>query len=730
VKILNQNISTKMLVTLMAVAYIFSVLVRLIWVVLNSGDPTMLWNDQLILTTNDGYYFATGVQNVLDGSHNVNPRMWTIWNQGTILFSALLVKLSPFSLETTLFYMPIFLSSIIAIPLVLIGNLYGKPYWGFCAALLGTIAHSYYNRTMAGYYDTDMFSIWLPIFALYFMLRSIEKSSWNMLFYSSIILVFYAFVYTSSKGVIFGLGLSYIAYKLWYHRRESFTYKALLLVIVSMIPFGDITSPYEYPYGFLVQLAILVVLYMIFRSYEFSRKSLIIASIIGFLVLLYFGNIFGIISAKILSYTTKDNTNLGLHFYGVIHTVQEASGIDFMTFANRISGSIYGLVFAVAGYGILVYRHRAFLIALPLLGIGSFALMGGLRFTVYATPIAALGASYLVFYISERIALKSQKIAFIVVSMVILLIPNIYHVLEYDMPTVLTHNEISDLEKLRAISNPKDVTVTWWDYGYPVWFYSGTSTLIDGGKHHHENFVVSQALLTSSPILASNLIISATDEYYKLVDIMKKSFTNKASAKEQQEAEMYKKLGTSDGIDMLLKNAQSTQLDSREFLASLESKDYKLQPKSRDIYLYLPYRMMELIPTIAQFSDIDLESGASTRDRTMYTAQVSKQDGGIVTLNNGIIVDTQSGAITISGQKIQAKTFVVASKDIGKNQVTEYDTNGEYAIVYMEQYKQFVIMDSDTFDSMYTQMFMLGNYDKSRFELVISSPYSKIYRLK
>jgi dolichyl-diphosphooligosaccharide--protein glycosyltransferase/undecaprenyl-diphosphooligosaccharide--protein glycosyltransferase len=181
---------------------------------------------------------------------------------------------------------------------------------------------------------------------------------------------------------------------------------------------------------------------------------------------------------------------------------------------------------------------------------------------------------------------------------------------------------------------------------------------------------------------------------------------------------------------MLLQNAQPTQLDSREFLASLESKDYKLPPKSRDIYLYLPYRMMELIPTIAQFSDIDLESGASVRDRDMYTSKPIKQDGEVVTLENGIKIDTANGTIELKGQKVQAKTIVMASKDTAKNQTQTYDQNGEYSVVYMEQYGDFVVMDSDTFDSVYVQMFMVGNYDKSRFELVISSPYSKIYKLK
>jgi len=728
VKSIRKDISTNKLVLLITIAYIFSVLVRMIWVVIHSGDPSVLWNGNHILTTNDGYYFATGVQNILDDSHDNNPRMWTIWNQGTILFSALLVKLSPFSLENTLFYMPIVLSSLIVIPLVLIGNLYGKPFWGFCAALLGAIAYSYYNRTMAGYYDTDMFSIWLPVFALYFMLRSIEKSSWDMLFYGSIILVFYAFVYTSSKGVIFGLGLSYMAYKLWYHRNENFTYKALSLVMVAMIPFDSLTSPYEYPYGFIAQLAVLIALYLLFKAREFSRNHLIIIAGVALVALLYFGNIFDIILAKILSYTLKDNTQAGLHFFGVINTVQEAGSIDFMTFANRISGSIYGLVFGVIGYAILVYRHRAFLIALPLLAIGSFALVGGLRFTVYATPIAALGASYFIFYISERIISKWQKIAFITVSMAVLLIPNIYHVFEYNMPTVFTSNEIADLEKLRAISKPNDVTVSWWDYGYPIWFYSGTSTLIDGGKHHHENFVVSQALLTPSPVLASNLIISATDEYYKFANVMKKSFTGDANANEMKQSQMYKKLGYSDGIDMLFKNAQPSQLDTTKLLSEMEQPSYRLPAKTRDIYLYLPYRMMELIPTIAKFSDVDLATGNNTKDRDIYVGKTIEQKENIVKLDNGITLDTESGKLKLGNNEVQAKTFVMALKD--KNEVVSYDSSGEYAVVYMEQYGEFVVMDSDTFDSVYVQMFMLGNYNKNRFELVINSPYSKIYRLK
>jgi len=79
------------------------------------------------------------------------------------------------------------------------------------------------------------------------------------------------------------------------------------------------------------------------------------------------------------------------------------------------------------------------------------------------------------------------------------------------------------------------------------------------------------------------------------------------------------------------------------------------------------------------------------------------------------------------------KNFIVTqnTKD-GKTKLQSqlYHADGEYAIVYMKSYGKFIVMDVKTFNSSYVQMFMLGKYDKNLFELVISSPYSKIYKLK
>ena len=84
-------------------------------------------------------------------------------------------------------------------------------------------------------------------------------------------------------------------------------------------------------------------------------------------------------------------------------------------------------------------------------------------------------------------------------------------------------------------------------------------------------------------------------------------------------------------------------------------------------------------------------------------------------------------------QQIPVKQFVLTSQTSkGETDVRAetFHENGTLMVIYMKSYGQFIVLDRETFDSMYVQMFILGKYDKDLFELVVSSPYSKIYKLK
>jgi dolichyl-diphosphooligosaccharide--protein glycosyltransferase/undecaprenyl-diphosphooligosaccharide--protein glycosyltransferase len=194
--------------------------------------------------------------------------------------------------------------------------------------------------------------------------------------------------------------------------------------------------------------------------------------------------------------------------------------------------------------------------------------------------------------------------------------------------------------------------------------------------------------------------------------------------------ETYVKSGYRTVADTLFE----THADPSEFLRRLRTEDdVELPEKTRDIYLYLPYRMLNIFPTVAVFGNLDLNSGKEERKIVFYPTQAISNKNGVLKFRNGLVFDANKGQL-FYGKNVQSvRQFVVTqNKKSGKIalQAQNYDPSGRYSIVYMKSYGRFVVMDNQTFHSMYIQMFMLGRYDKNLFELVVSSPYSRIYKLK
>jgi dolichyl-diphosphooligosaccharide--protein glycosyltransferase/undecaprenyl-diphosphooligosaccharide--protein glycosyltransferase len=698
-----EGITSTQMVGLMVVAYAFSFLMRMIWVWQFGDDPSSLWGGELMINTNDGYFFASGAQQELMGLHTPNPRVFGMWDYGVIFFTTLFVKITPFSLETVILYMPSVISSLVVIPIILISRLYNKTLWGFFSALLASITWSYYNRTMTGYYDTDMFSAMAPMFILFFLIKNTIDFDMRSALWASIAIVFYPFLYDQGQAIVFAMGMIYVAYMVWYHRDESITYKAIILVLISLIPLG-IDKPFDY----IVHLLLISILYFILNRREFKIRELMITSGVLFVIFLIYSNIFGLILYHILSYTNTGTASTGLHFFSVNQTVREAGQIPFGTFANRTSGSITGVILALIGYLLLVAKHRAFILALPLIGIGIFALWGGLRFTVYAVPIAGMSAIYLFWVVGDYLENAKYKLIFVAVMSGAMIYPNIIHILAYMTPTVMKAQEVEDLVKLDNIASPRDYTLTWWDYGYPIWYYSDTSTLIDGGKHNNDNFIISKIMLSQSPTFTANLSRLAV--------------------------ETYEESNHSIVTTTLFKKGDNEYIDPNLLLSQLEDEEYPLPAKTRDVYLYLSYRMLGIFPTIALFGNLDLTTGEEERDIVFYPTQaVSQSDSGELKFANGASFDIRTGMLTIGSQRTKVKNFIMTEyDDNGRLDIRPkvYDYLGDYSIIFMQNYKKFIIMDTQTLNSTFVQMFMLEKYDKNLFELVVSSPYSKIYKIK
>ncbi|CAA6811288.1 MAG: Oligosaccharyltransferase PglB (EC [uncultured Sulfurovum sp.] len=715
----NELLENKLglLLLLMLVAYAFSMGVRMYWPLHFEGEAAMMYANELMINTNDGYFFSTGARDVIDGVTALDRQRASAYDvsPGLVLLTAYATKFLPFSLDTVSLYLPGIIASLIVIPIILTGRLMGNTGLGFLAALLGSIAWSYYNRTMVGYYDTDMFSVFMQFMIFYSFLQIVYRKSIGAILFSSFMIFIYPYFYSQGMTLVYAMYVLLVIYLFLEHEgrvhtigAKGFKENALSLYATVML----VSIPLMIMLPIEVRMILFVLIFILLLKLDVEEKILFAMAAVFFVGFLIFSNIFMVIWGNITAYAVRGVDAGSLQFYQVVQTVREAGAIPFETMANRISGSQIGVILSLIGYMFLVMRHKAFLIALPLIGVGVFSMWGGLRFTVYAVPVAALSAIYLLYILGDLIHKKVENIknknlakyGFIILATVALIYPNIKHIEGYLVPTVLNKTEVNDLVKLDAIASNKDYTLTWWDYGYPIWYYSNTNTLIDGGKHTHDNYIVSKLMFSDSPQQVANLSKLAIETYvdsnYSLV------------------------------ADTLF---NSTDKSPNQFLHDLKKKDYALPKKTREVYLYLPYRMLRIFPTVSVFGNLNLKTGRAERTIHFYPTQPVKQEGSKVLLQNGIIFDFIKGEIELQGTKKKVQRFDTVA--FGQKDKILVDSklmhmDGEYAVVFLKSYNQMIVMDKKTYNSTYVQMFMLGKYDKNLFELVVSSPYSKIYKVK
>ena len=391
-------------------------------------------------------------------------------------------------------------------------------------------------------------------------------------------------------------------------------------------------------------------------------------------------------------------------------TVREAGHIPFTLFAERISGHVVTFVLACIGYIMAIIAYRPLLITLPLAGLGFLAMSSGLRFTIYAVPAMAIGIAYLIVYLSQFIQLKAVRYVSMLLLTTAILYPNYLHIKEYMMPTVMTTEEVEALTQLGKIASHEDYVVAWWDYGYPIRYYSDVKTWIDGGKHTGDTNYPASFVLTAQNSASAAHMMRAFTEYT-----------------EQGFAETNK---TKNDFEYMMEHEGAK--DPNDFVTALALPDYKTPKKTRDVYLYLPLRMMEIFPTVALFSNLDLTGKSQPQQPFFYSTRSVQDTGQTLELGQGLSIIKATSTLKIGTQSVPIKSFYQVGYDPQqKIQVNQQNFASEgLSVIYMASYKQFLVLDDYYFKSQYIQMFVFENYDKTLFEPVVMSPMTKIFKLK
>jgi len=706
----------KYIIIMMILAYSFSIFARMDWVNYASNIEAFKWNNEVMINTNDGYYYAQGAKDILNGTKlYISSPIETITSKMT----ALLVSILPFSIDTIILHMPSFLSSLLIVPLIMIGYITRLPYLGFIAAIIAPITWSYYNRTMAGYYDTDMLIVVWPTLVLFALMASVVTKQYRYLIILAIFMLLN--IYWHGGGASYNIALSGIMflYTIAFDRKNIFLYQILSIVLIC-------SSFLSIEYSLIICMLLIA-----FFKYEKFNNIKIMWGIFIFsaVIFMYFGGLQGLwdkFNTYVFRILVADDDALSFQFYNVIGTVREAGGIHFDLFARRISGSVDLFYLASIGLIALMIRYKVFLLSLPLLAIGFIAMQGGLRFTIFAVPVYALGISYLIllfikfvnFLLNEFVKNKNilskinKPISVIIASLSTAYIANINmeHIKSYKVPTVFSKSEVQILKNIDNISNTKDYTISWWDYGYPIRYYANTQTLIDGGNHDGSvNFPVSFAL--TNPLLASVNMLRNDVEYTE----------NKL-----------KNPRAGSNIANMVKDYGYTS--SQEFLRALNTKRFKPLKASRDIYLYLPFRMADIFPTVALFSEMDIGTG-QVFPRKMFYKHIgfNKLPDNILDLGRDVKFDIVKNIVILQGRKYPLHHLAVTEYDnAGKLHKKEkvINENSKINLIYMKNYNTILLMEDKLYNSTYVQLFMLENYDQNLIEPVILNPKVKVFRLK
>lgn len=697
-KLEEDNSSVKMLFVYLIIAYIFSVGIRYYWVSQFQNDPMSMWNGHLMINTNDGYAWAEGARDILNGGHTPNDQ--SAVSQPISQITAVLAKIVPVSFESLILWMPAVFGSLLIFPVLLTGRALGQTRMGFIAALLAGIAWSYYNRTMAGYYDTDLLVIVFPSLVVWGVVLSLISNRNRYLLMTAIFVIAYRWYYGGSYSLLLGIAAAVLFYAIIFDRKNLFNYKLVLFMFAA-----------AYLNTFWEKSITVVGLFILFHFGKEKTEKMILPLLGAVVLYMIFNGALAPIMQKLEQYVFRSAVadDINLKFFSVVQTVREAGAIPFEIFANRISGSMPTFLLALIGTIGLMIRYPVTIITLPMVGLGFMAYSSGLRFTVYAVPFMALGIAFLIVLLSRPISKFSVKIAFLVIATAGVLYPNVKHITEYMVPTVFNNAEVKVLDDLEKRATEEDYVVTWWDYGFPIRYYSKTKTLVDGGKHSgFQNFAPSLILNTNSQIIAAKL----------------------ARLEVEYEEMRYKDKRTGYNIARMMKDFGFK--DPNKFIESLK-KDINLPKKTRDIYLYLPNRMLNIFPTVSLFSNMNIVTGERYPRKYFARTMAVGDNPSAISFSDGSILDKRQATLQIGSSQVGVKSFHIVEYDKFGNlrkRTQKLRNDGSLNIIFMKSYNQFLILDDAMLNSTFIQLFVFENYDKDLFEPVTKSPYAKVYKLK
>jgi len=193
-----------------------------------------------------------------------------------------------------------------------------------------------------------------------------------------------------------------------------------------------------------------------------------------------------------------------------------------------------------------------------------------------------------------------------------LLVPHVIHARQQAraIEPVLFSPSVDLLEVMKSRGKSGDHMITWWDYGTAGWYHGNCNVMIHPGQQTDDIWVAARILSSTSQREAANLGRLAIESYTQRGPLaVRHIFKDQLSKEEDVD---------NDGLDDWSALPPIGNKGPQELLSKLSlplpgtgtnqppGPTYQPPKASRDIFLYLPTRLLPIYPVIRQFSQRDL----------------------------------------------------------------------------------------------------------------------------
>lgn len=718
-------------VVLVALAFF----VRAWWYLFGELEPAFFHEGYPSLTSVDGYHFAAGVGAATTDAWGEGARVAEPGRHALVLLGVGLVELGV-PREAVFTWLPPVLGALVVVPIFFLGWLAGGRWVALLAGLGAAFAPAHVGRTTIGYFDTDVFSVSVPLGVAALLVAAWRSPAGRppwALCGAALLLALYPFAYDQGGPLGLAMVVAFAAVA-WIGPRlgeVSVDWRAagLLLLVVSALPV---------PVPVAVLLVVLASGAFWMRSWSKARREARGADPVASRQgggarsrLLEGGAWLALVVVVAMSPATASLVQKAALYAGAgqtggeslsaesgepandtaavdtTSTVAEARTLPAAAMFAKAAGHVLPFVLGLVGLVLLCFAVPSVAIVAPIVGVGLFAFVGGHRFLVYLAPVLALGVAWLVVRCvaawPSRMAPGSRGPLSIIGA--VCFVPAALATVPKKPRPALVAGEVAELERLAGLSTPEDTTIAWWDYGYPIAYHAKTRVVADGARRGDEAALVAEILMTHDEELARRLALVAAR-------------AEKATPEDVGRA--------------TIGGARAEGLTSEQWLERLADGRWPMaqaEPQA-EVFLYLPIRMVPIVPVIASYRLGPREHVGLKRHMGV------RPEGRRLILRDGLEVDADSVSLrrrdpsgawrTKALRSIHSVSGSGSSLAVREKPGTKEATT---AGVFLADLGLFIELDADLLGSTWARLFLFEQPSEA-FDLVSSTPGAKVFRVR